>query len=241
MNPKLNITYSRDLVLGIILALLVVVGGFGAVPLGKSLSEVFASNKTFKDESDDLANKADKLRNSDEVEIETRAEVVLQALPGKSSGVSAVVARSRELASTLGINLIQVRATRDVGDSSQQPQKDYSNVKIVIELEGDVNAVNNFLGRVEEFLPVTLVQGGKLTNLGGLTSARVEVATFWKKLPTELGGVDKPIPDLSTEEEKLFESLEEKRIIPSGVVSPTSGGTEPLSPPEPGRTNPFSF
>lgn len=160
-----------------------------------------------------LTGKTTFLEGLDEYELEKKVITVEKGLPSKKTLAEILVALS-SLSSESDLSFVGFSMVP--GDLLPE---EFEALIFQATFEGPRDNLESFLGRVNQVLPIMKVIGFDIQE----EKATVKIESYSSPLPKSLGKIDAPLPQITKEEEKIyqkiaqFESFEKKLpSIPTG-------------------------
>lgn len=174
-----------------------------------------------------LTQKASFLEGLNEAELTLKSEKVLKVLPAEMD-VSFILVNLKALASSEGVDIKRIQV--DLGQNSKNTSLKSFGFKINV--EGESENIKSFLRRIENISPVLRVKSLALNFQKGF-QASMELETYYLSLPKTLGKVEKEVPLLTSQEEKIYQRISALEEISLPNVSFEEEKT--------GKYNPFSY
>lgn len=184
--------------------------------------EIFEIKGRLEEEQEKLSSLTEKvafLVGLDEYELGEKVVVAEEALPSKKAIAEILVALS-SLSSETEVSF----GGLEISPGKLVPEK-FEVLAFKLTLEGPRPNIQNFFGRVNQVLPIMKVISFGIQE----EKATVEIESYSSSLPKSLGKIDTPLPEITKEEEKIyqkiaqFESFEKKLpSIPTGKENPFS-------------------
>lgn len=205
----------------IVITLFLIIGKFG---FGK-ITEI--RNKIASAQSDKqvLTQKLDILKNI-EVNGEKFSNIAVSALPETNSSL-AVISQIKILSGKVGLIVSEIKS----GSPGTNPSG-LSFVNISFKVMGQREQIESFITDISSIAPITIVDKIKISESSpGISTGNISIKSFWAPFPTKIPGVDKAIPDLTSQEQKTLQGLNEL-TQPIFTVIPAGEG---------GRADPFSL
>ena len=152
------------------------------------------------------------------------------ALPSKNSAL-AVVSQLRNIAFENELNIENLSLEGQLeGEGSTLSRFDLS-----FKLNGEFDRISAFLSELPKLLPLVNITTLDVNDRNDLVEAKIEVVSFWARLPTELPPITEPVIELSQDE------LATLNVISSFKKPLTSTEEQEVSLPGGVRLNPFTF
>ncbi len=175
-----------------------------------------------------LEAKASELQNVNEADLSKKLNLALAALPGDKD-FGEVIGLVQQISSQNSFNLVSLDLTSSEEQATASASSAYN---IAIEVIGPKAGLNNLLAGIENTSRVMrvntiLITSGKDPNI---INAVIQVKVYYSMIPTKIGSIDAPLPQLSKQDEDLLIKL-------SSIVEATPPTTTTLSPR--GKSNPF--
>lgn len=174
-----------------------------------------------------LTKKVSLLESLDEAELTSKSEKLLKTLPAEMD-ISFILMNLKTLASSEGVNIERIQV--DLGDSKKNGGLKSFSFKINI--EGESVNVKSFLRRIENIIPILRIKKLSLNFQKGFQSS-LEIETYYLSLPQTLGKLEKEVPLLTSQEEKIYKKISTFEEINFPEVSLEQEIT--------GKDNPFSY
>ena len=172
-----------------------------------------------------LEAKAADLEETNERVVNKNLKDVLLALP-TSQDFSSLVGIFQKLSVQAGVSLLSLQL-----GSSQIQIPGVSGFAVKMEVEGTPSALSLLLSNINKTSRSMKAEGVEVSrSQTGALSGFILVDIFYAPAPKDLGAIDKELPELSAEDEKLLEEL---------VLSAPAPVAEITSLPARGKANPF--
>lgn len=230
MRRRIPIRYQqyKPLWVPVVVILLVIVLSLtlGRVLLGRVIQENRAIEEA-RQRQEGLSKKLDTLGNLNQEELQARLKAATTAVPSESPSLFAISAL-RKLATNrnLTINNLRFQAREETKKGALQ------SISITFDVDGGLLPSVFFLNDLRSSAPIVRVTRVKFNVSGSSALVNLQITAPWSALPTQLGRVDEPIQNLTSEEEEVLGRLEALRRPEISQVVP--------APPQ-GRDNPFAF
>jgi Tfp pilus assembly protein PilO len=174
-----------------------------------------------------LQAKYDDLSGLNEFELTERNALTLKAIP-ETKNVFGAMITIKTLANENNIMISEIKV--DPGDvSSESAQKVFTNVSFTLKIDGSYKEVIEFLKKTETTLPLMTLGKFKTTTNGETASAEFSLDTPFYPMPQELGKIDTPLAKLTTDEDKLLETLAGFTYLEPISFTPAEGRADPFS------------
>ncbi|HUS52059.1 MAG TPA: type 4a pilus biogenesis protein PilO [Candidatus Bathyarchaeia archaeon] len=201
-----------------------------------NISQIIKNRQELAQEKERLASLTQKLADLeglDEVELSTRADLVLKALPVEKD-VPLILTTLSGLGEETGVVLTKISATPgELSTAAAQKKESKTNsLDFEITISGTLGSITNFLDRLVSTLPVIQVNSVSLGADDPEAGVEISLDAYFFPLPETLGAVEKPIVKISTDEEIAYKKIEKVRPPPGGETLPLVGS---------GKENLFSF
>lgn len=212
----------------------------GLTFLKPKITGIFQLQKQIREDKKRLAQVTEKvnaLEGLDEIELETKSEKVLEALPSEKN-IASLLYTLKILGQQAGVVLKDIEVSPgELSTRSAQPKtKGEPEVPLLsfsLTIEGEDEKVRNFFDRIETTLPLMKISLIDLSQKGeDSVDGNLKLAAFFLLLPKELGVIEKPLALITSQEEKAYQEL--VRFKAAEKV-----GELPLIPS--GKENPFTF
>lgn len=200
----------------------------GLVFLSPNLIKVIQIQKRINSERSILAQltgKLSQLQAIDENGLTSKTEVLLKIIPPEKD-VSVILSSLKNLSSISNLNLKGVQL--DPGDLANDNQ-----MLISLKLEGPVEGLKQFLEKIKLASPLMRPKSITTSYQESGNEMDLVLETFFLAFPQTLGAVDSPLPEISPDEEKVYQKA-------SSFELPSSEVDNSLIQPS-GKENPFSF
>lgn len=176
-----------------------------------------------------LEAKASELKSVNEADLSKKLNLALTALPGDKD-FGEVIGLVQEIANQNRFDLISLDLTSSEEQATSSTSFGYYN--ITVEAVGPKGGLNNLLVEIENASRVMrvdtiLITSGKDPNI---INAITGVKVYYSVIPTKIGSVDAPLPQLSRQDEDLLLKL-------SSIIEAAPPTSTTLSPR--GKSNPF--
>lgn len=160
-----------------------------------------------------LTGKATLLESLDEYELEKKVAIAEKALPSKKALAEILVGLS-SLSSENGVSFIGF----SIAPGGLLPEE-FEELVFQATFEGARDKLESFLGKLNQVLPIMKVTSFDIQE----EKIMVKIESYSSPLPESLGKIDAPLPQITKEEEKIyqtiaqFESFEKKLpTLPTG-------------------------
>ena len=135
-----------------------------------------------------------------------------------------MVSQLKNLAAVSGVILTTIKI------GAENTAGSISFADMTFDADGDFNSLIGFLNSLKSLAPLSSIDNADINQLGGFSSANVNLKVYFAAYPTQLPSLTEPVADLNPDEEQLLDTL-------SGLSLPTF---TTLTPQEPlVRQNPF--
>lgn len=199
---------------------------------------MLSKQKTLSSEKEILAEATQKLaalEGLNEYELSAKAERILAVLPTEKDPARLIMT-IRYLADLTGVKLegINVKPGEISAGSSQAKGKEQAVPLLTFQVDagGSQEAIGEFLDKIQSTAPLMRIEKATISSKGADFLAKLELETFYLPLPPILGSVEKPLPEISPEEDEIYESLAKLEVISTEIS---------FTPVATGKENPFTF
>jgi len=179
--------------------------------------------REFRVQQNILSQKVNYLTENQSV-IKQNTGLVSVALPEKNPALL-LIANIKSFQSQVPLLISNIKVT----SPSKLGQTKYS-LGISFTVEGDIAGIMDLIGKLNNILPITLINRIMISGEGGAYLADIRITTFWENLPQKIPSVTDPIKLMSKDSITLLTKLQ-------GMARPEFTNMSPQSPTT--RTNPF--
>lgn len=179
------------------------------------LAKLISNNEmynTINERSKFLEVKAVELNSLDETDLQNKLNLSLAALP-PSKDYTEVISILQSLTNKTGFNIISLQ----FGQSADS-KGDKSNFAVKLDIVGPKVTLDALLDNIEKSYRPMRVSGMELTtNSGGSAVVNVALAinVYFAQLPSSIGSIDAPLPQLSQKDQELITSLSSSVNVPT--------------------------
>lgn len=212
---------------------------FSLFVLIPKVKNIFSQQKTLSSEKKRLAQTTQKLASLEglnEYELSAKTERALAVLPPEKDPARLMMT-IRYLTDSTGVKLAAIDIEPgEISAVSSQVEGEEESVPFLafkMEVNGSPEAIREFLAKVQSTAPLIKVREVTISSKETAIQAMLELETFYLPLPQTLGSVEKSLPKISPEEDKVYESLAKLETASPEVAI--------FTPVETGKENPFSF
>lgn len=174
-----------------------------------------------------LEDKTRILEDLDDDDLARKVELSLLALPSDPA-LSSMIGVIQRLTGQAGITVISIQFGQSPSVSNQA-----SGFTLKMEVIGPKPSISQLLDSIEGYPRVMKIGTIELaTQSQDIVNATLTIDVFYSEMPTQLGAIDAPLPELSSQEEAILLSLEKE-----------SGGSTTLEKPilvPKGKADPFN-
>lgn len=142
------------------------------------------------------------------------------ALPDSNTSL-AVISQLKNLANFNGLVVSDIKSSSALNNPSG-----LSSVGVDVNVIGNKDQVKTFLESIQTIAPISIVDKVKINENAGSTQASVSVKSFWAVLPAALPTTNQTLTGLSTDEQKLLDSVNALTPPAFGVLPAASGGKD---------------
>jgi Tfp pilus assembly protein PilO len=209
-------------------AIVIVLTVFFLVPKISQISETRQKLAQEKEKLARLTQKLADLEGLDEVELSTRADLILRALPAEKDVPRILIALS-SLSEETEVALTKISVTPGkLSTASAMAEKEPA-LSFKITASGPMETIKKFLDRLVSTLPVMQISVIKLTEDEAGAGAEVSFDAYFLPLPKSLGEAEKPLAKIVPDEEITYKKIERFRPPSMEEVLPLVGsGKEDL-------------
>lgn len=174
----------------------------------------------FKAKSDFLSTKVEALESYDEVDLSRKVSYVLSSFPAEKDFAN-VITQLQKLTSDNGFSIVSLSVGAGSGGASTE-----QSYGIKMETIGPKSLLAGFLNSVEGSPRLMRINHIDITSVkvSDVVSAALGIEVFFSPIPSNLGTIDSPLPEVSTGEEQLISRLARTQVLPSSSVSLTPKG-----------------
>lgn len=193
--------------------------------LAKLISNNEAVN-TINERSKFLEVKASELSSLDESDLQKKLNIALVALPANKD-YTEVINILQSLTAKAGFTIVSLQFGQ-----SADAKGDKSNFAVKLDITGPKVTLDTLLNNIEKSYRPMRVSGMELTANSSNSSAvsvALAVNVYFAQLPSSIGNIDAPLPELSDKDQELITSLSYSTAAPA----PVSGGTVSRGKPDP--------
>lgn len=204
-----------------VLILFVLIGNFGISKVRDQRTQIDQATL----EQNILLQKLNILRNISST-LGDAPNLATAALPSNNPALLGI-SQFKNLASTNGISLANIRAGTQITDSSGLLRVDIS-----FDALGTREQITSFLKAISSSAPLSVVDTIKLNENSGASMATVTVKSFWSPLPSKLPAVTAALNDLTPDEKGVLTAISTLTQPMFLALPPAAGGgkTDPFSP-----------
>lgn len=185
--------------LGLLLAMVVLATIVFKVGVGRISTQRAELKKAIKNET--ILSQKQQVLQTLENNILSYADTVIVAMPDKNPSLIAL-SQLKTLAERNGISIGDIKAGSRTKDKSGTFK-----TTILLEIEGSLVQVLNYLISTESFAPLSVINRVEISSSGELARATISLTVFWVPLPTKLPAISEPVRELSANETNLITEL----------------------------------
>jgi Tfp pilus assembly protein PilO len=176
-----------------------------------------------------LEAKAKALESVNKDEVDSKLTVVLVALP-IDKDYPGIIGLIQKLVADNGLTLTNLQ----IGSGANANSSGVLNYSLKVETSGPKDGFNKLVPILEKASRIVKIGSIEFTPLGlkGDLSANFTLEAYYGPIPSSVGAVDAPLPQLTAEDEKLLSTLAQSASLGKGTFE-----GEPLLPR--GKANPF--
>lgn len=232
-SDKLKIAELRPFLIPGAIILFILASGL--LLIRPRLNEIFLIQKNLKKEEKRLAQltaKTASLEGLDQVELSEKAEITAKVLPSEKD-LPLLLSVIKTLAAKNNLELLSVQA--NPGElatvSAQQKKEALPSLSFKITVSGQMGDFKEFLARVAKTAPLLTTESIDVEGEGitGSFEANLAVDSPFLSPPASLGLPEKPLPEITREEDETYQKLaqfdfllveEELPLVPAGKENP---------------------
>lgn len=115
---------------------------------------------------------------------------------------------------------------------NKKPKTGPENLTFTFIVTGTENSVNQFLEDLTVTTPIFLINKVNLAMTASVVTANVDLSTYIQPLPTSLGKIETPLPELSAAQKKTLETLKSYKAVNTSVeqLSENAGSSQSAAP-----------
>lgn len=185
--------------LGLLLAMVVLATIVFKVGVGRISTQRAELKKAIKNET--ILSQKQQVLQTLENNILSYADTVIVAMPDKNPSLIAL-SQLKTLAERNGISIGDIK----IGSRTKDKSGTFKTT-ILLEIEGSLVQVLNYLISTESFAPLSVINRVEISSSGELARATISLTVFWVPLPTKLPAISEPVRELSANETNLITEL----------------------------------
>ena len=201
---------------------------FVLIPKFQEIMSFLSEGKKQTEKINQLSQKLAGLQTLSEAELFDSASLLLEALPAEKD-FGNILRIIRKNASESNLSLESFKSSPGVVSTASSSLEESGSMKLLITYTTSLSGLKNFLGLLDKSLPIISVESLKLTSPVSTVSAsmfiegNMTISSLAKPLPKSLGGIEKPLTKLSSQETDLIEELRsyiryQSEVAPAGSV-----------------------
>lgn len=233
-NP-LYIKYKQYIIPAAVLIIALLISVLVTVPQFMRLFETFATIEDLTNQRQFYQEKAAELESANLASYQEDLNVALIALP-VDKDIPGVTGEILTALSGSGMTLDGITFSNSPAESEKVEE-----FSMRVDVTGSEAALQNFLERVKvtpRIIKLTSIESSKGRN--GDMSATIGFVTLYQKLPSNIGAVDAPLPELTKENSEILADIKARAgNIPTAGSTGSGRGSDGTTGPV-GKLNPFA-